>query len=141
MKKNKVVVFGGSGFIGSHVADHLSKAGYKVFIYDLKKSSYLQHDQEMVVGDILDQEKVDSTVKGAEAVYNFAALADLDEAINQPIKTINVKVSFIIFNTFKYTGCRLTHLSTSLFRNNSRISKKTFLNGSKKICHSSTRLS
>ena len=92
MKKNKIVVFGGSGFIGSHVADHLSEAGYKVFIYDLKKSSYLQHDQEMVVGDILDQEKVDETVKGAYAVYNFAAIADLDKAINKPVETINVNL-------------------------------------------------
>ena len=92
MKKNKIVVFGGSGFIGSHVADHLSEAGYKVFIYDLNKSSYLQHDQEMVVGDILDQEKVDETVKGAHAVYNFAAIADLDKAINKPVETINVNL-------------------------------------------------
>jgi UDP-glucose 4-epimerase len=92
LKKNKIVVFGGSGFIGSHVADQLSEAGYKVFIYDIRESSYLQDDQKMIVGDILDQEKVDETVKGAHAVYNFAAMADLDEAIHQPIETINVNL-------------------------------------------------
>ena len=92
MKKNKIVVFGGSGFIGSHVADHLSKAGYNVFIYDIKKSSYLQDDQKMIVGDILDQEKVDEAVKGAIAVYNFAALADLNKVINLPVETININL-------------------------------------------------
>ena len=92
MKKNKIVVFGGSGFIGSHVADHLSEAGYKVFIYDIRKSSYLRDDQKMIVGDILDQENVDEAVKGAKAVYNFAALADLDEAINLSFETINVNL-------------------------------------------------
>ena len=89
---SKVVVFGGSGFIGSHVADHLSKAGYKVFIYDIRKSSYLQDEQEMIVGDILDQKNVDKAVQGAKAVYNYAALADLDKVINQPVETINVNL-------------------------------------------------
>ena len=87
-----VLITGGSGFIGSHVADHLSEAGYKVFIYDIRKSSYLQDNQEMIVGDILDQKKVDETVKGANAVYNFAALANLNEAINQPVETVNVNL-------------------------------------------------
>ena len=92
MKKNKIVVFGGSGFIGSHVADQLSEAGYKVFIYDIRKSSYLRDDQKMIVGDILDQENVDEAVKDAKAVYNFAALADLDKVINQPVETININL-------------------------------------------------
>ena len=33
-KKNKIIVFGGSGFLGSHVADSLSDQGYKVTIFD-----------------------------------------------------------------------------------------------------------
>ena len=36
MKNGKIVVFGGSGFIGSHIADRLSADGYKVIIYDNK---------------------------------------------------------------------------------------------------------
>ena len=35
----KVVVIGGSGFIGSHVADHLSDAGYQVIVYDHTRGS------------------------------------------------------------------------------------------------------
>ena len=46
MDKDKVVVFGGSGFLGSHVADALTDAGYEVWIYDIKKSPYLREDQK-----------------------------------------------------------------------------------------------
>ena len=53
----KVIVFGGSGFLGSHVADALTDAGYKVTVYDLMPSPYLRDSQQMIVGDILDQKK------------------------------------------------------------------------------------
>ena len=52
MKKLNVIVFGGSGFIGSHVADLLSNNNYNVTIYDLEKSKYLKKNQKMIVGDI-----------------------------------------------------------------------------------------
>ena len=50
----KVTVFGGSGFLGSHVADALTDAGHKVVIFDKEKSAYLRAGQEMIIGDILD---------------------------------------------------------------------------------------
>ena len=90
--KNKVVVVGGSGFIGSHVADCLSDAGYKVTIYDTTKSQWLRNDQKLVIGDIQDIEKLNKVIKGSEIVYNFAALADLNQALEQPRKTINVNI-------------------------------------------------
>jgi len=92
MNKNKAVVVGGSGFIGSHVADHLSDAGYRVTIYDSSQSSWISSDQEMVVGDIYDAEKLSSAVTDAEVVYNYAALADINKALNQPLKTVNINV-------------------------------------------------
>lgn len=88
----KAVVIGGSGFIGSHVSDHLSDAGYQVVIYDHIASQWLRDDQEIVVGDIQDSNKIHQVVAGAEVVYNFAALADLNQALEQPIKTVNINI-------------------------------------------------
>jgi UDP-glucose 4-epimerase len=88
----KAVVVGGSGFIGSHVADHLSDAGYRVTIYDKIQSQWLRNDQEIVIGDIQDSEKLNQTIVGAEVVYNFAALADLNQALEQPLKTVNINI-------------------------------------------------
>ena len=88
----KAVVVGGSGFIGSHVSDYLSDAGYQVTIYDKTESPWLRSDQELILGDVQDSERVDQTIVGAEVVYNFAALADLNQALDQPIKTANINI-------------------------------------------------
>lgn len=88
----KVVVFGGSGFLGSHVADVLSEKGYEVVIFDLKPSPYLKEPQEIVMGDILDFEAVKEVTKGADVVYNFAGIADIDEAKLNPIETVKTNI-------------------------------------------------
>ena len=88
----KIVVFGGSGFLGSHVADSLSSAGYAVTIFDAQESPYLRDDQKMVVGDITDLDQALEALHGATALFNFAAVADIDEAHNQPIRTAQVNV-------------------------------------------------
>ena len=101
---NKAVVVGGSGFIGSHVADHLSKAGYQVTIYDKTDSQWLMPDQLMVTGDIQDSDKLNDVISGAEIVYNFAALADINQALDQPIETVNVN---ILGNLSIMEACRM----------------------------------
>ena len=87
-----VVVFGASGFLGSHVADALSEAGYQVRLFDHTVSPYQRIDQEMIVGDIMDIDQVIEATRGAYAVYNFAAIADIDEAHNKPIATATINV-------------------------------------------------
>lgn len=89
MKSQKVVVFGGSGFIGSHVADYLTKEGYYVVVYDIKPSPYIKSTQKMVIGNVLDYTLVRNTVVNASIVYNFAGIADIDVASENPIGTIN----------------------------------------------------
>jgi len=86
------VVFGGSGFLGSHVCDELTAAGYRVRVCDLAPSAHLLPGQEMVLCDILDREAVARAVDGAAHVYNFAGLADIDEARDNPIRTLELNV-------------------------------------------------
>ena len=90
--KKKAVVIGGSGFIGSHVADQLSNTGYHVVVYDKTKSQWIQSEQEMVVGDVQDQDKLNQIISSSDVVYNFAALADLNQALKEPIKTVNINI-------------------------------------------------
>ena len=99
-----VTVIGGSGFLGSHVADQLSEAGYRVRIYDRAGSAWKRDGQEMIVGDLLDREKLSSVIAGTDVVYNFAALADLNLARDQPIKTVEVN---ILGNAHVLEACRL----------------------------------
>lgn len=88
----KAVVFGGAGFLGSHVADALTVAGYEVTVFDLQPSPYLQPSQRFIQGDILDAVAVQNAVRGADAVYHFAGLSDIDEAATRPLDTIKLNI-------------------------------------------------
>jgi UDP-glucose 4-epimerase len=88
----KACVIGGSGFLGSHVADRLSDAGYEVRIFDRRESAWLRADQRMVVGDLLDVDALVEVTKGVDVVYNFAALADLNDALDKPSLTVTVNI-------------------------------------------------
>lgn len=88
----KVIIFGGSGFLGSHVADALTNAGHQVAIYDLKLSPYLLNGQKMILGDILDREQVLRAVEGYDYVYNFAGFVDLDDATTKPLDTAQLNI-------------------------------------------------
>ena len=92
MSNNKVIVLGGSGFLGSHVADSLTQQGFIVTIFDIKKSPYLQNKQKMFVGDIMDSQQIDDAIKGNDIVYNFAGIADIDECHKRPIDTIKYNI-------------------------------------------------
>ncbi len=88
----KVIVFGGSGFLGSHVADQLSEAGYEVYIFDQRKSEFLREDQHMIIGDITNRNAIREAVKGMDYVYHFAAIADIAEAQDNPVMTIEINI-------------------------------------------------
>lgn len=87
-----ITVFGGAGFLGSHVCDKLSEAGHAVRIFDMRPSAWLRPDQTMIVGDILDEAAVDAAVAGSDAVYNFAGIADIGEAGARPLDTAKFNI-------------------------------------------------
>ena len=88
----KVVIFGGSGFLGSYVADELTRRDYDVTIADIQKSKYLQPTQKFKEVNVLDMENIKDIIKDASIVYNFVAIANLDDAIHDPINTMNINV-------------------------------------------------
>ena len=88
----KTLVIGGSGFLGSHVADILTTKGHEVYIYDIEKSKYLSSSQKMIVGDILDKKLIDKSVSKVDYVYHFAAVADIKEAKDNPIESARFNI-------------------------------------------------
>ena len=108
----KAIVFGGSGFVGSHVADILSEAGHQVKIFDLKSSPYLRPDQEMISGDILNKQLVEEAIHGCEVVYNMAGIADLDDASTRPLDTLTQNV---LGNTIILEACVSAHVKRFIY--------------------------
>jgi len=108
----KVVVIGGSGFIGSHVCDYLSNAGYEVTIFDMIVSPWLQKNQKMVLGDLMDKNLLIDTINGASIVYNFGAISDLNEAKEKPLESAQVN---IIGNIMILEACRLNNVRRFIY--------------------------
>jgi len=129
----KVVVFGGSGFIGSHTADALTESGHQVIIFDMNTSPFLSDKQEMIIGDILDKKAVDNAVKGCNVVYNFAGMANVDKAYNIPLETIE---SNIIGNTIILEACRKYNIKRFVFASTIYVYSEagSFYRSSKQAC-------
>ena len=100
-KNSRAIIFGGSGFLGSHIADELSRHGLKVTIFDKKKSKYNSKDQKMIVGDHLNISQVNQAIKGNDYVFHFSGVADIYEANENPLKAVlsNINSTGIILNS------------------------------------------
>lgn len=91
--KRTVLISGGAGFIGSHVASELLNAGYHVRVLDSlvtqvhgespKRPGYLNANVEFVLGDVRDPEILDRAMSGVEAVYHFVALVGVGQSMYQ----------------------------------------------------------
>ena len=88
----KVLVVGGSGFLGSHVADELTEKGYEVTIFDRKKSTWINDNQKFIESDLLDREHVIKSLEGFNFVIHFAGIADIGESKEKPLETIETNI-------------------------------------------------
>ena len=84
----KILVTGGSGFLGSHVVDELVKKGHKVTILDLKKNKFYNQKAKFLKCNLMNFEKLERAVKGKDVVYHFAATANIDIALTPPFDTV-----------------------------------------------------
>ena len=88
----KVVVFGGGGFLGSYVAEELLRRGYDIIVADLLDQNKSINKKNFVKVDILNIKDVIKVLKDVSYVYNFSAIAEIDQATQNPIKTLEVNV-------------------------------------------------
>ena len=92
MKYKKILVTGSSGFIGSHVVDALIKNGLQVVLFDNESSTYKPDEQIEFVGSILNKEDLDKSIRDCDAVYHFAAQADIGVSSSFPEKTLETNI-------------------------------------------------
>lgn len=91
--KEHVLITGGAGFLGSHLADALLREGHVVRALDnlepqvhgpdRRRPDYLHRDVELIVGDVRDPGAVRGALRGIDAVYHFAAMVGVGQSMVQ----------------------------------------------------------
>ncbi|MBU6158101.1 MAG: NAD(P)-dependent oxidoreductase [Bacteroidetes bacterium] len=104
---NRVLVFGGFGFLGSYLVQELISRNYIVFVADLSTNESLKHEVTFIQCDISSKENVIRIFNQYEfdIVYNLAGFANLDDAVQNPLKTMELNV---ISNIYILDAC-LSH--------------------------------
>ena len=95
-----ILVTGGAGFIGSHLADELLQHGYRVRVLDnlavqvhgpeRKRPAYLNPDVELIVDDIRDPEAVRRALVGIDAVFHFVAIVGVGQSMYELVRYTDV---------------------------------------------------
>src|SRR3954467_5450987 len=91
--KKKILITGGAGFIGSHLADELLRAGHHVRALDslaaqvhgadAERPEYLDGEVELMIGDVRDPRAIKQALEGIDVVYHFGAMVGVGQSMYQ----------------------------------------------------------
>tara|TARA_Y100001970_G_C14249269_1_gene870592 strand:+ start:2685 stop:3563 length:879 start_codon:yes stop_codon:yes gene_type:complete len=113
--KKRVLILGGNGFIGSNIAKELIKRNYKVTIFDRNKSNNFNKKINTIISNLKNKIKLEKAIKNSDIIYHLAGIADIGEAMKDPIKTFETNVLYtleILKLSVKYKIKRLIFAST-----------------------------
>lgn len=94
-ENDKVLITGGAGFIGSHLAVSLGSKGVSVVLFDnlstgsmeaVRRAERASTSFEFVEGDICDAEALAEAAKGCRAIVHLAAMVSVQESLKQPVR-------------------------------------------------------
>jgi UDP-glucose 4-epimerase len=114
----RVLVTGGSGFIGSHVVDKLRARGHEPVIYDLRPSPWHQDPArpvDTVLGSITDREALERALHSCDAVAHLAAVADVNDVHAEPedAERVNARGTVAVLEAARRAGVkRIVYAST-----------------------------
>ena len=112
----RVLVTGGSGFIGSHVVDGLRAAGIEPRIFDIRPSPHHRRGEvDIRIGDLLDPEALREAMEGCDAVAHLAAAADVSEVEANPARAeeLNARGTLNVLEAARAAGVdRVIYAST-----------------------------
>jgi len=112
----KVVVTGGSGFIGSHVVDALMDAGHRVTVIDHRVRPH-RSDVGFEDVDLMDLSSVLEATKGVEQIFHLAAVSNVNYAYKYPVYStaLNVMGTTHILEAARINGAQRVHLASTVW--------------------------
>jgi len=112
----KVIVTGGSGFIGSHVVDALVDAGHDVTVLDHRVRPH-RDDVGFEDVDLLDLSSVLAATREAEHIFHLAAVSNVNYAYKYPVYStaLNVMGTTNLLEAARINGARRVHLASTIW--------------------------
>ena len=116
----RIMLAGGAGFQGSHLAERWVKAGHEVTVLntysvEAENNISLVSDEVLAVwGSITDREIVEKTVRGHDVVVHLAARINVDESIASPSSFLDVNLggTMNVLDAVRQTGARMIYASS-----------------------------
>jgi nucleoside-diphosphate-sugar epimerase len=108
----RVLITGGSGFLGSHLSRTLSAAGWDVVTADVHEPSTTDRDNFLRL-DVRDEGAVLRAVKDVDVVVNSAALVPITRSSLQAYLAVNTRGTENVLTAAKASGAYVTHISSS----------------------------
>jgi nucleoside-diphosphate-sugar epimerase len=118
---SKVIVTGGAGFIGSHLAEGLVKQGHTVCVIDnlctgsQQNLSSIIGDIEFVRADIRDKEAISYAFEGADTIFHQAALRSVPASLENPAiyNDVNINGTYNVLEAARHCGARRVIFASS----------------------------
>lgn len=113
----KILITGGSGFIGSHLAERLFQLGHEVTVYDIQKYSH-RKGIKFINADIRDFNTLNESIKGHNIVCHLAAMLGVVACINdrESVHSINIEGTQNVINS-----CIQNKVENLLFASSSEV--------------------
>lgn len=115
----KVLVTGGSGFLGKSISDYFSKKGHEILIFDKNEPNNLLDNQIFMHGDLFDDKNLDEALANIDIVFHFAAQADIGDSDQNPEDTLlnNIQGTVNLLRKVKHLKLKRFFFSSSVYVN------------------------
>jgi len=116
----KILITGGGGFQGSHLAEFLLSQGHQISVLNtfsersISNLSKIKDKINLIWGSITDKELIEKTVRGHDVVFHLAAHINVDESLKDPVVFfyVNILGTYNVLEAVRKNNSRLIYTST-----------------------------
>ena len=111
----EILIFGSSGFLGSHVVNELNKSRHNLTLFDKIPPIIFSKKNKIILSDLNNLKELKRAIKGKDIVYNFAGLSDLSSSKHKARETVTeniLNLVNILDQCVKYKVKKIMYAST-----------------------------